>query len=213
MSVAVTCANDTPVVDLNGLKKRAGVDFAATFTEGTPAVIVDAANLDGDRSRQCESHGCHHHAHESARRGAGDADSHYDRHDDHGHLCGAGLNVDGVDTLAHYQQVLRTVTYNNTSQNPNTTARVVTFVGNDGTIDSATATSTVTVATVNDAPTFTKGADQTVLEDAGVQTVGRVGDGHGRRGLGSRKPSPSISPEYQSGLFSAGPTVTPQRGH
>ena len=29
----------------------------------------------------------------------------------------------------------------------------------------------ITVSGVNDAPSFTKGADQTVLEDAGAQTV------------------------------------------
>ena len=34
--------------------------------------------------------------------------------------------------MAHYQQVLRTVTYNNTSQNPNTTSRVIEFTANDG---------------------------------------------------------------------------------
>ena len=31
--------------------------------------------------------------------------------------------------------------------------------------------SIIAVAVVNDAPSFTKGADQTVLEDAGAQTV------------------------------------------
>jgi hypothetical protein len=40
--------------------------------------------------------------------------------------------------------------------------------GNGGT---ATATVTVNVLAVNDAPSFTKGADQTVNEDAGLQTV------------------------------------------
>ncbi len=42
------------------------------------------------------------------------------------------------------------------------------FFGDD-TSDSRTFT--ITVSPVNDAPTFTKGADQTVLEDAGAQTV------------------------------------------
>ena len=39
----------------------------------------------------------------------------------------------------------------------------------------------ITVTNINDAPSFTKGVDQTVLEDAGAQTVGRLGDGHQRR--------------------------------
>jgi len=46
-----------------------------------------------------------------------------------------------------------------------------TFVANDGTDDSNTATVSITVNPVNDAPSFTKGADETVDEDAGAQTV------------------------------------------
>ncbi|MBI2925210.1 MAG: hypothetical protein HYY24_05845, partial [Verrucomicrobia bacterium] len=42
---------------------------------------------------------------------------------------------------------------------------------NGGVDTSATQAFTITVAAVNDAPTFTKGADQTVNEDAGGQTV------------------------------------------
>ena len=41
----------------------------------------------------------------------------------------------------------------------------------DATTTISTATVTVTVEPVNDVPSFTKGADQTVLEDAGAQTV------------------------------------------
>ncbi|MBA3707552.1 MAG: chitobiase/beta-hexosaminidase C-terminal domain-containing protein, partial [Planctomycetes bacterium] len=42
---------------------------------------------------------------------------------------------------------------------------------NGGVAASAPQTATITVTAVNDAPSFTKGADQTVLEDAGAQTV------------------------------------------
>ena len=42
---------------------------------------------------------------------------------------------------------------------------------NGGVDSSATQTFTITVTAVNDAPSFTKGGDQTVLEDAGAQTV------------------------------------------
>src|SRR5207237_930128 len=44
-------------------------------------------------------------------------------------------------------------------------------VANGGVDTSAAQTFTITVTAVNDAPSFTKGADQTVLEDAGAQTV------------------------------------------
>jgi VCBS repeat-containing protein len=46
-----------------------------------------------------------------------------------------------------------------------------TFRASDGSLFSNIATVTVTIAAVNDAPSFTKGADQTVLEDAGAQTI------------------------------------------
>ncbi|NQV73659.1 tandem-95 repeat protein [bacterium] len=46
-----------------------------------------------------------------------------------------------------------------------------TYKANDGTADSNTATASVTVTAVNDAPSFTKGADQTVAANAGAQTV------------------------------------------
>src|SRR5205823_745921 len=42
---------------------------------------------------------------------------------------------------------------------------------NGGVDESATQSFTITVNSVNDAPSFTKGADQTVNEDAGAQSV------------------------------------------
>jgi hypothetical protein len=41
----------------------------------------------------------------------------------------------------------------------------------NGGVDASSQTFVITVTAVNDAPSFTKGADQTVLEDAGAQTV------------------------------------------
>ena len=69
------------------------------------------------------------------------------------------LTLSGSDTVANYQQVLRTITYNNTSENPTTTARIITYVANDGTANgdntSPVATATVSMTAVNDAPMFT----------------------------------------------------------
>ena len=64
--------------------------------------------------------------------------------------CAGGvLTLSGSDSVANYQQVLRTVTYNNTSQNPNTTARLITFHAWDQTSgingDTADLTGTYTV--------------------------------------------------------------------
>jgi hypothetical protein len=46
-----------------------------------------------------------------------------------------------------------------------------TFRANDGQADSNVATVSITVNAVNDAPSFTKGADQTVLQNSGAKTV------------------------------------------
>src|SRR5262249_20854226 len=62
------------------------------------------------------------------------------------------LSLSGTDTAANYQQVLRTVSYNNSSISPTTTSRVVTVRASDGALLSATATATVTVVAVNTPP-------------------------------------------------------------
>jgi VCBS repeat-containing protein/autotransporter-associated beta strand protein len=46
-----------------------------------------------------------------------------------------------------------------------------TYKANDGALDSNTVTVSISVGAVNDAPSFSKGADQSVLEDAAAQTV------------------------------------------
>ncbi|MBE9107004.1 hypothetical protein IQ229_19345 [Nostoc cf. edaphicum LEGE 07299] len=47
-------------------------------------------------------------------------------------LATSTLTLSGADTIANYQQVLRTVTYSNTAANPNLTPREIEFVVNDG---------------------------------------------------------------------------------
>ncbi|MDP1955177.1 MAG: tandem-95 repeat protein [Polaromonas sp.] len=59
-------------------------------------------------------------------------------------------------TPAQFAAALAAVTYLNTSENPNTTARAITYAVNDGTTSSVSvATTTVNVTSVNDAPTLT----------------------------------------------------------
>ena len=70
--------------------------------------------------------------------------------------AGSGvLTLNGADTVAHYQQVLRTVRYENLSDAPSPAQRVITFVASDGGSASNVGTATVTIAAVNDAPTAT----------------------------------------------------------
>ena len=62
------------------------------------------------------------------------------------------LTLSGVDTPAHYQQVLRTVTYDNSSEAPTPAARTITFVASDGVASSNVGTTTLGMTATNDAP-------------------------------------------------------------
>ena len=76
------------------------------------------------------------------------------------------LALTGSQPPLVYQNTLRTVTYNNTSQNPNVTTRVLRFTANDGTLNSNNGDKNVTVAAVNQAPVLANpGAPSTYNEN------------------------------------------------
>jgi hypothetical protein len=72
------------------------------------------------------------------------------------------LNLTGSSTLANYQSALQSITYQNTSDNPSTLQRTVSFTVNDGNVSSATLTRNLTVAPGNDAPVLS-GIETTLL--------------------------------------------------
>jgi len=79
----------------------------------------------------------------------------------------------GTATLAEWQAALRSVTYENTSDDPDTTQRTVEFVVNDGTDPSDALDSTITITAENDAPELDS-IETTVLAyapNAGETTV------------------------------------------
>ena len=77
------------------------------------------------------------------------------------------LTLSGADTVARYQQVLRTVAYRNGGDDPSTAPRTVVFTVSDGTL-AGTAQSGVTVTAVDDRPVVTSsgGASAYVEDDA-----------------------------------------------
>jgi len=79
------------------------------------------------------------------------------------------LTLAGPATLASWQTVLRSVTYENTSDNPSTAPRTVTLIANDGIVSSAPSTRTINVTAVNDAPTLT--ANNLTVSDGGIVTL------------------------------------------
>ena len=170
-TVTFTAVNDKPVIDLNG--GGAGTSHSAAFTEDGGAVsIVDSGALtvtDVDNANLASATvkitNLQNGAAESldANVGSTGIAKNYDS-------STGVLTLNGPATLAQFQQVLRTVTYNNTSQNSNTTARSVDFVINDGAANSDAATSTVSVNPLDDRPLAVDDT-KTVLEDAAAATA------------------------------------------
>ena len=83
------------------------------------------------------------------------------------------LTLSGTSSVANYQAALRSITYTNNSEDPNTSNRAVSFTVNDGDVDSNTQTRTITVAPVNDAPS---GTDNTVSTNEDTDHVFSSGD-------------------------------------
>jgi len=78
------------------------------------------------------------------------------------------ITLSGSATAADYQALIREITFNNTSEAPNETARTITFSGRDVNSNTgASASATVNVSGVNDAPTNggTFPTDVSVTED------------------------------------------------
>ncbi|MGH8537584.1 MAG: DUF4347 domain-containing protein, partial [Gammaproteobacteria bacterium] len=152
IDISYDAHGSTPILDLDS--GAPGANFATTFTEGAGPVVVadtDAVVTDADSPMLTELVATivnpQDGAAESlaANTGATGITASYDP-------ATATLTLSGNDTVANYQQVLRTITYDNTSQSPNTTARTITFQASDGIDHSNVALATVTVNAVNDPP-------------------------------------------------------------
>jgi Domain of unknown function DUF11/Bacterial Ig domain len=100
-------------------------------------------------------------------------------------------------SLADFQAVLRSVTYTNANNTPDTTARVVRFVVNDGAIDSADADKTVSVIAANDAPTLTAPGTYASIGNVGIDVPASAGLIQGA----------TITDVDYSGAFTIGGTV------
>jgi hypothetical protein len=76
------------------------------------------------------------------------------------------MTLTGSATKANWQTALQSITYNNTSNAPNTSNRTINFVVNDGTTNSNTAAKTVSITAVNDPPVNTVPGAQTTTVGA-----------------------------------------------
>ena len=89
------------------------------------------------------------------------------------YIAGTGVltmtSAGATATVAQWQAALRAVTYSNSSDTPTTASRTVSFTVNDGIVNSAVATKTVTVTAVNDTPVAV--ADSLTVAEGGTATT------------------------------------------
>ena len=153
ISITVACVNDAPVSDLN---VGAGIDNTASFTEDQPAVTLapSAVVSDVDNANLASATVVLTNHPDGSAEGLTAVTAGTSITADAYNATTGVLLLHGSDTIAHYQQVLRSVTYDNTSNTPDTTARTLSWTVNDGSLDSPAATTTLSVSAANDAPTL-----------------------------------------------------------
>ena len=171
VSMTVTCEPDNPVVDTS-----AGT---ASYTENAAATVIDAAVTVSDPDAGTTITG----ATVKIAGGSGTEDVLALAAVHLGitaTFAGDTLTLSGNASLAAYQAALRDVTYRNSSENPSTAPRTITFTVTDDASRSGSDTKGVTVTAVDDPPTAV--ADSaTVLEDAAATAIDGADQRHRRR--------------------------------
>jgi VCBS repeat-containing protein len=85
------------------------------------------------------------------------------------------LTLSGSDSVANYQQVLRTVTYDNLQDPATGMSRTITFVANDGVVDSNIGTTSMSInAAPNQSPTADAGGPYLISEGDALDLVGNA---------------------------------------
>ncbi|MGB3778735.1 MAG: tandem-95 repeat protein [Tunicatimonas sp.] len=158
LAITVTPPNEAPVVFLNGTDNAA--EYPATFTEdGGPVAVADASAAtitDADHTTLTELTVTVTNIADVGEELLtvvglpASLSSSYDPTT--GILEITNADVSSPGSVADYQTALRGVQYENTSQNPLATARLIRVVATDGIENSAVAETSMNVVPVNDAP-------------------------------------------------------------
>jgi Bacterial Ig domain/FG-GAP-like repeat len=125
------------------------------------------------------------------------------------------LTLSGSNLVANYQAALRSVTYVNTSSNPSTAPRTVTWSVNDGAAASNLATSTITVTAVNSSPNgvadawTTFGNTDLVVDQAGPATPFVADTTPSTFGVLDNDTDPEGDPRVVTGIVGCGDTTAP----
>ncbi len=154
-TVKVTAKNDGPIL-LTGTPQETSL---LQYTENDGAVIIDSTlTLSDDDDTHMESAtvkitGNYQPGEDLLSLDAGALADKVDISFNTGTLT-ISVKQPGTVTTAEFEQLLEQVKYTNSSEDPNTTDRTVSWVVNDGTDSSTAATSTIKVTPINDKPTL-----------------------------------------------------------
>ncbi|MCL6707845.1 DUF5801 domain-containing protein [Pseudomonas sp. R2.Fl] len=158
ITVTITGTNDGPILS--------GVDAALAFTENDPATYIDQTVTITDVD-------------DANIEGATITITNYVAGEDvlafanQNGITGIWNSATGVLTLtgssskANYEAALESVTYRNTSEEPNTANRTITFTVTDGETTSNVGTTTVSITSVNDLPVISGDLGGDIIEDFG----------------------------------------------
>uniref|UniRef100_UPI0035664008 DUF4347 domain-containing protein n=1 Tax=Psychromonas sp. TaxID=1884585 RepID=UPI0035664008 len=176
LTITVNAVNDAPVIDLDldDSSGSTGADYQTTYVEGNAPVIIvdnDVSLVDVDSSNLNSILVTLINQIDGANKETLSADTSGTSLNvtwDRAATATTGvLTIDGSGTIADYLSVLSSVTYENTSNNPNTIDRVITFVANDGTDESLVATTTVSITSIANGTKAPKAVDDAFTVDEG----------------------------------------------
>ncbi len=166
LTISVTGTNDAPALDLDA--SSAGTGYAVTFTENGSGVTIvdtdvmvvdfDSANITGATITLTNPKAGDLFAVGSLPPGITAV------------VSGNIVTLSGSATPAAYQTALQAITFNNTADSPDTTPRSVTVTVTDGSLTSNTATATINVVAVNDAPVVDLDANNSTAAGTGFVT-------------------------------------------
>ncbi|HEX5055039.1 MAG TPA: hypothetical protein VFX02_00935 [Gammaproteobacteria bacterium] len=164
-TLTISLANDAPVIG--------GVDHVASYTENDPAVAIDStitiSDVDSTELNQAT-------VSITANFSSSEDELVYSPINGIAGSYNSGtgmLTLSGVATLSEYEQALESVQYQNSSNNPGTATRTITFVVRDtGNASSVADTTTLTVSAANDVPVVSN-VDNVAnfVENLGAQAV------------------------------------------
>jgi Mg-chelatase subunit ChlD len=204
-----------PVVDPNGGGN--GTNSETTFTEGQAGVSIadqltitdaDSPTLQGAKVTLTNAQDA-----DSLVVGSPNANITVSTATVHGQIV---LTLTGAATTAEYQAVIKSITFQNSSQDPSVADRTITVTVNDGQNDSVPATSIVHVVPVNDAPTVSFTGSDYVENGAPQALINslQIGDVDGGQLSGAKITVTGVQAEdlFASPAFQGGNTGTTASG-